>query len=87
MGKALQKSRKQGKRKPRATSFPPNSGVSGGFRAGKRKRGNSLLKVLPRETAATNTVADDIRQVLALDPQAQAHMNASGTVKLLTYQR
>ena len=87
MGRALAKSRKQGKRKRGALEFPPGTGVSGGFRPGKRKRGNSLLKVSPRESASANTTASDIATALEIAPNALAHLNGRGVVKLLTYSR
>jgi len=51
-------------------------GVNGGFRAGKRKRGNSLIKRKPRASTVVTTyvMRDDLGQKL-------------GEVKTLTYKR
>ncbi|MBA3351742.1 MAG: hypothetical protein H0U23_04840 [Blastocatellia bacterium] len=51
----------------------------GGKRKGRR------LAVKPREQAAANLTARDIRATLDAAPDALAHLNGRGVVKLLTY--
>lgn len=59
----------QNRRKQRKGYVPgkPASSVAGGFRAGKRKRGNSLIKLKPRETVTAQraTVTDEHGAIVA----------------------
>lgn len=79
---------RRNRRKQRKQAAIPASSpctVSGGFRAGKRKRGNSLLKQAPREQAVAHLTRDDLTVILADNPQAQAYVSKSGIVRLVTY--
>ena len=61
------------------------SSVAGGFRTGKRRRGNSLLRKQPVTVRTANLTRDDIARTLESAPDAQAHVNARGVVKRLDY--
>ncbi len=65
-----------GKRKRRKVT---GAASTGGKRKGRR------LAVKPREQVTANLTAHDIRTTLDVAPDALAHLNKRGVVKLLTY--
>lgn len=79
---------KKNRRKQRKQAAVPTSSactVSGGFRAGKRKRGNSLLKQAPREQAQAHLTRNDLTAILDHSPLADAHVSKSGIVRMVSY--
>jgi len=79
---------RKNRRKQRAQAAIPAKtvcSVNGGFRAGKRKRGNSLLRKTPREQAVAHLTRNDLHAILEENPQAQAHVSKSGIVQVVTY--
>jgi hypothetical protein len=64
------------KKQRRQIGRTPAKLTNGGFRAGKRRKGNSLLKQAPKQSATVKTYY-----------MQDEHGNTLGTVKTLTYKQ
>ncbi len=82
---AAMKQNRRKQRKQTATYIAEACAVSGGFRAGKRRRGNSLLRQEPRANATAHLTRSDLTSILSHSPDAVAHVSKSGIVRVVTY--
>jgi len=74
------------KRRQRGTSTMRGVAVAGGFKAGKRRKGNSLLKRSPVTVLRVGDIRREaILSAIEKDSQAVAYLGANDGVRMLEY--